>query len=118
MTEELIETPPVPGPFFRFTDEAAWLTAARAAGFMTTVTDEEGVESEVLQAYTANHAIDVIGTLYNDDGVYDEDENGDLVVVTPPTELPGWHINFLGDTPEDWKEYEVKPDPPKRVFLI
>jgi hypothetical protein len=34
MEEELlIETPPTPGPFFRFADENAWLTAARAAGF-------------------------------------------------------------------------------------
>lgn len=52
MTEEFIETSPVPGPFFRFTDEEAWLTAARAAGFMTTVTDEEGNEQEQLNAYT------------------------------------------------------------------
>ena len=60
--EEELNTPPVPGPFFRFTDEAAWLTAARAAGFMTTVPvyDEEGSETgteEVIDAYTANHAI-------------------------------------------------------------
>ena len=40
MSEEL-ELTPTPGPFFKFTDEAAWLTAARAAGFMITVTDEE-----------------------------------------------------------------------------
>ena len=36
--------------FFRFADEAAWITAAKAAGFYVTVADEEGVESEVLQA--------------------------------------------------------------------
>ena len=47
MEEEIIESPPVPGPFFRFADEAAWLTAARAAGFMSTVPtyDEEGKET-------------------------------------------------------------------------
>ena len=65
MEEEIIESPPaVPGPFFRFADEAAWLTAARAAGFMSTVPtyDEEGEETgteEVLAAYTADRAIDV-----------------------------------------------------------
>ena len=112
MTEELIETPPVPGPFFRFTDEAAWLTAARAAGFMTTVTDEEGEESEVLQAYTADHAIDVIGVLYNDDGVYDEEGEE----TTPPTAMTGWHVNYLGDLPEGWASFEVTPETPKRVF--
>ena len=112
MTEELLETPPVPGPFFRFTDEAAWLTAARAAGFMTTVTDEEGVESEVLQAYTADHAIDVIGTLYNDNGVYADDGE----VVTPATAMAGFHVNYIGDLPDGWDAFEVTPEQPKRVF--
>ena len=47
MEEELLETPPSPGPFFRFTDETAWLTAARAAGFTADVPvyDEEGAET-------------------------------------------------------------------------
>ena len=112
MTEELLETPPAPGPFFRFTDEAAWVTAAKAAGFYVTVADIEGVESEVLQAYTADHAIDVIGTLYNDDGVYDEEGE----VVTAPTAMTGFHVNYLGDLPDGWDAYEVTPAQPKRVF--
>ena len=112
MTEELLDIPPAPGPFFRFADEAAWVTAAKAAGFYVTVTDEEGVESEVLQAYTANHAIDVIGTLYNNDGVYDEEGE----VVTAPTAMTGFHVNFLGTLPEGWDAYEVTPEQPKRVF--
>ena len=112
MTEELIETPPVPGPFFRFTDEAAWITAARAAGFMTTVTDEEGVESEVLQAYTADHAIDVIGTLHNDDAVYDDDGE----VITPATVMAGFHVNYIGDLPDGWDAFEVTPEQPHRIF--
>ena len=100
------------GPFFRFTDEAAWLTAAKAAGFYVTVTDEEGVESEVLQAYTTDRAIDVIGTLYNDDGVYDEESK----VITAPTAMTGFHVNYLGDLPDGWDAYEVTPAQPKRVF--
>ena len=97
------------GPFFRFTDEAAWVAAAKAAGFY--VTDPE-TESEVLQAYTAERAIDVIGTLYNDDGVYDEE--GDE--VSAPTAMAGFHVNYLGDLPEGWGVYEVTPEQPKRVF--
>ena len=112
MTEELLESAPVPGPFFRFTDEAAWITAAKAAGFYTTVTDEEGVESEVLQAYTADHAIDVIGTLYNDDGVYNDDGE----VVTPATAMAGFHVNYLGSLPDGWEQYEVTPVSPYRIF--
>lgn len=112
MTEEIIETPPVPGPCFRFTDEAAWITAAKAAGFYVTVIDEEGVESDVLNAYTADRAIDVIGTLYNDDGVYNEEGEE----VTAPTPMDGWHVNYLGDLPDGWETYEVHPEPPKRIF--
>ena len=97
------------GPFFRFTDEAAWVAAAKAAGFY--VTDPE-TESEVLQAYTAERAIDVIGTLYNDDGVYDEE--GDE--VSAPTAMAGFHVNYLGDLPEGWDVYEVTPEQPKRIF--
>ena len=109
MTEEITETPSVPGPFFRFTDEAAWVTAAKAAGFY--VTDPE-TESEVLQAYTADHAIDVIGTLYNDDGVYNEEGEE----VSAPTAMAGFHVNYMGELPEGWGAYEVMPEQPKRVF--
>ena len=35
-TDEL-QPEPTPGPFFRFTDEAAWVTAAKAAGFYATL---------------------------------------------------------------------------------
>lgn len=111
-TEETIEEVIVPGPFFRFTDEEAWLTAARAAGFMITVTDDEGNEQEQLVAYTHDRAIDVIGVLYNDDGVYNEEGE----VITPPTVIPGWHVNYLGDLPEGWEAFEVTPEQPKRIF--
>ena len=113
-TEQLPEAQPAPtpGPFFRFTDEVAWVTAAKAAGFYVTVTDDEGVESEVLQAYTRDHAIDVIGVLYNDDGVYNEEGE----VITLPTVIPGWHVNYLGTLPEGWEAFEVTPEQPKRIF--
>ena len=108
MEEELT---PTPGPFFRFADEAAWLTAARAAGFMITVTDEEGNETEQLQAYTANHAIDVIGTI-TEGGEWDNEGNE----IVAPTVLSGWHVNYLGDLPTGWESYEVTPSTPYRVF--
>ena len=111
MTEELIESPPVPGPFFRFTNEAAWLTAARDAGFIVTVTNEEGNETEQLQAYTANRAIDVVGTI-TEGGEWDEDGNE----IVAPTVLPGWHVNYLGELPTGWEQFEVKPLTPHRVW--
>ena len=111
MTEELLEPAPALGPFFRFTDEAAWLAAARAAGFMIAVTDDDGVAFEALQAYTHDHAIDVIGPI-SEGGEWDEDGNE----ITPPTVLPGWHINYLGELPHGWESFEVTPDTPRRVF--
>ena len=101
------EFTPTPGPFFKFTDEAAWLTAARAAGFMGT--DEEG--NEVLVQYTHDRAIDVIGTI-TEGGEWDDDGN----VITEPTALDGWHVNYLGDLPTGWESYEVTPSSPYRVF--
>ena len=113
MTEQLPEAQPAPtpGPFFRFTDEASWLTAARTAGFMQTVTDDEGVDSEVLQAYTRDHAIDVIGII-TEGGEWDEDGNE----TVPPTILPGWHVNYQGALPDGWDAFEVKPGSPHRIW--
>jgi len=109
MTEELIER--TPGPFFRFTDEAEWIEAARAAGFITTVTDFEGVPYEVLNAYTSDYAIDVIGTI-TEGGEWDETG----AVTVEPTTIPGFHVNYLGALPAGWEQYEVTPEQPTRVW--
>ena len=101
------EFTPIPGPFFKFVDEAAWLTAARAAGFMGT--DEEG--NEILIKYTHNRAIDVIGTI-TEGGEWDDEGNE----IVAPTVLSGWHVNYLGDLPTGWESYEVTPSTPYRVF--
>ena len=112
MEEELlIETPPTPGPFFRFADENAWLTAARAAGFMTTVTDEEGNETEQLKAYTHNYAIDVVGSITRG-GEWDDEGN----VITPPETLDGGHLNYQGELPDGWEEFAVYPANPARKW--
>ena len=115
MEEELNFTP-VPGPFFRFTDQAAWLEAARAAGFTKDVPvyDEEGTqtgtEEKVIQ-YTVSYAIDVIGTI-TQGGEWDEEGNE----VVAPTTLEGFHVNYIGELPEGWEAFEVKPELPYRVF--
>ena len=102
------EFTPIPGPFFKFADEAAWLTAARAAGFMGT--DEEG--NEILIQYTHDRAIDIIGTI-TEGGEWDGDGNE----IVEPTVLSGWHVNYLGDLPTGWESYEVTPSTPYRVFV-
>jgi hypothetical protein len=113
--EEEILTPPI-GPFFRFADKNAWLTAARAAGFTADfpVYDEEGNETgteEKVVQYTHNYALDVIGTISRG-GEWDEDGN----VITEPTVLDGWHVNYVGELPAGWEQYAVTPEQPYRVF--
>lgn len=98
--------------YLRFPDQATWLEAASTAGFMDT--DDE--DNEFLVGYTHDRSIDVVGVLYNDDGVYDVDEDGEDILVSPPTVMPGWHVNYQGTLPEGWEEYEVIPETPKRVF--
>ena len=107
MTEEIIETP-VLGPYFRFTNEAAWIAEAEAAGFFVT---EPETGAKTLQAYTSDHAIDVIGII-SEGGKWDADGNE----IEAPTVLSGWHINALGSLP-DWKEFEVFPNLPYRIFF-
>ena len=110
MTEEIIETP-VSGPYFRFTNEAAWIAEAEAAGFFVTFVTEPETGAKTLQAYTSDHAIDVIGII-SEGGKWDADGNE----IEAPTVLSGWHINALGSLP-DWKEFEVFPNSPYRIFF-
>jgi len=37
-------------------------------------------------------------------------------VITRPTVLDGWHINYVGELPEGWEEFVVTPEQPVRVF--
>jgi hypothetical protein len=105
MTEEL---PPPNGPFFRFPDEATGMAAIEAAGFTTT--DEDGNVTIVTASHS--HALDVIGTIVRG-GEWDP-ETGE--VITPPTALDGWHVNYVGELPDGWDAYAVWPEQPVRVF--
>jgi hypothetical protein len=59
--------------------------------------------------------IDIVGEIYNDDGVYDEET---FEVITPPTKKEGYHINIItsGALPEELQEFVVTPNNPYRVF--
>lgn len=66
-------------------------------------------------------AIDEVGVLYNNDGVYDEEGN----VITPPTQIEGYHFNYrtvYGNKPPiplpvELESYIVTPETPQRTFL-
>jgi hypothetical protein len=89
--------------FIRFPDEATGMTALQAAGLLTE-------DNEFITA-SHNHALDVIGTITRG-GEWDEEGN----VITPPTVLDGWHVNYSGELPEGWEEFVVEPEQPVRVF--
>ena len=107
--------------YLRFTDEATFQTAAEAAGlYVPTVpaipaTDdlpEQPEQPAYYICYTHDHSMDIIGVIYNDDGVYDDEGE----VVTPPTPMAGWHVNFKGTLPDGWSANVVTPNTPYRIF--
>jgi hypothetical protein len=115
--------------YLRFADESVFRSAAFIAGFCSeperarnpdgtfTADDpatpgDEAWEPFQLLAYTHDHAIDVVGTIYNNDAVLDPDGT----VVTPATAKTGFHVNFIGALPTGWSEFLVAPVAPYRVF--
>ena len=85
------------------------MAALTYAGFTTT--DEDGTTKVLTASHT--HALDVIGAIYVG-GEYDP-ETGE--VLTPPVLLDGWHVNYIGELPDDWQQYVVTPKHPARIFL-
>jgi hypothetical protein len=109
MTEEQLTPPPPNGPFLRFPDETTGMAALEAAGLLAT--DEDGIKRPITASHA--HALDVIGAIVRG-GEWDP-ETGE--VLTPPTLLDGWHINYIGELPDGWEQYVVRPTNPVRVFL-
>jgi hypothetical protein len=70
---------------------------------------------------TETFAIDEVGILYNNDGVYDETG----FVITSPTQKDGYHYNYrivYGNRPEiplpvELEPYLVYPNNPQRTFF-
>ena len=94
--------------YIRFPDESTGMAALDAAGLL--YTDDDGVTHPLTASHT--HALDVIGPIYKG-GTYDPDTGE---VLTPPVRLSGWHVNYIGELPEEWDAYLVEPKHPSRVF--
>jgi 5-deoxy-D-glucuronate isomerase len=95
--------------YLRFPDESTFRSAAFIAGFYN---EPEGDEPGVYIQYTHEHAMDIVGVIYNNDAVIDPDGT----VVTPATPMAGWHVNYIGVLPTGWSEFLVAPVAPYRVF--
>jgi hypothetical protein len=89
--------------YLRFPSEATGLAALEATGLLT--------EGGFPITASHSHALDVIGIITRG-GEYDEDGN----VLVPPTVLDGWHVNYIGELPNDWDQYVVQPTQPVRVW--
>jgi hypothetical protein len=102
--------------YLRFPSQEVWEQAAAAVGVLSVVnvgTEEEPDMQEQWNYYNHKWAVDDIGVIYNDDGVYDPD-TGD--VITPPTPMDGWHVNFKTDMDIDFSGFPVHPQTPYRKF--
>ena len=94
--------------YLRFPSQDVWKQAATAVGVLSVVDGEEQ-----WSYYTHDWAVDDVGVIYNDDGVYSDDGE----VITPPTPMDGWHVNYKAATlPSDLEAYVVTPNSPHRKF--
>jgi hypothetical protein len=105
--EDEILTPPTP-TMFRFPDEATGMAALDAAGLIAT--DEDGNQRPITASH--HHALDIVATI-SKGGEWDP-ETGE--VITPPTVIDGWHVNYLGPLPDGWEQYAVWPRNPTRQW--
>jgi hypothetical protein len=96
--------------YLRFLDESTFHSAALLAGFYN---EPEGDNPGGYIQYTHDHAMDIVGTIYNNDAIIDPET---FELITPATPKAGWHINFIGAVPDGWDEFLVTPAAPHRVF--
>lgn len=105
--------------YLKFASQEEWDTKAAEAGYRY-----EDPETGAVYYSVSPGAIDVVGTIYNDDAVFDEE--GEM--TSAPTAKDGWHVNVrvkpqyepetLEDKtlPEVLNTYIVEPQTPSRVF--
>ena len=84
-----------------------------AAGAVRRGAEEEPDLQEQWSYYTHEWAVDEVGIIYNDDGIYNQ-ETGE--VITPPTPMEGWHVNVKSAEDIDWSGFTVTPETPYRKF--
>jgi hypothetical protein len=88
---------------YRFNSRNQFRTLAAAEGLV--------VDNELI---TASHtfAIDEIGII-TEGGTYDAEGN----VITPPTPLNGWHVNYAGEPPEAWDAHLIIVNSASHIFF-
>ena len=118
--------------FLKFPDAEIFGAIASEVGYKFTseaqIDEDDNVIYPASTSYSTEPtsgpgAIDIIGTIYNDDAVYGEpDEEGMPTLVSAPTEIEGFHVNICirSDTelPAQFSTYVLDPAPntPSRTF--
>jgi len=111
----------------RFPDLETWETLAKDLNIYVnypTYTesddeDDEDFEPELVDNWqwdiqSRTHAIDNIGTIWNNDAVWNEETEE---LISPATAKPGYHVNYKCDElPASLTVYEVHPEVPYRKF--
>lgn len=101
--------------YLKFKDEAEAISVLYRTEGAVEANEELGIEAKEGYQVPNFANISVIGTIYNDDGLYDEEGN----MVTPPTAKEGWHVNVRacdGEPMELIEPYAIDVDSPVRVW--
>jgi len=104
--------------YLRFTSQEQADQKLTEVNYLRTYEEDE----EVRTYYTTGDipgGIDIVGEIWNDDGVYEiDEETGEITVISEPTKKDGWHINIIlsSDLPEEFQEFIVEPSTPSRRF--
>lgn len=120
----IVDAGPVPmvGNFYlRFPDEATFRREIRSTPFwranieMVDAGADAGlvpvtVDSGTLIMANMGHAFDILGQIT----VPRRDADGGVIPDGGSETLDGWHVNFSGILPSQWKSYIVTPDHPAR----
>lgn len=92
--------------YLRFPDKQTAEDLLKTAGFYIE-------ESETFMQADHHFALDIIGDIYEKQGVYDLETGKE---ISPPVKFSGYHVNYIGSLPEGWEQYLVNPIDPHRVF--
>ena len=110
--------------YLKFASQEEWDAKAAEAGYRY-----EDPETEAVYYSVSPGAIDVVGVIYNDDAVFDEEGE----ITSPLTAKDGWHVNVRVRKVTEWNDgtnqyddltlsntglntYIVEPQTPSRVF--
>ena len=96
--------------FLRFPDEQTATDTLKSLDLWVESEDYSGPRPSATV-----RAIDIVGTIVRSADTGEVNEDGYPIIEQ--TTLPGYHINLLGELPNELAQYIVEPTNPQRVFF-